>query len=102
MRCIRLQGIDGRNTGGERCALRSGRPSSTLRVMTLEDRQRDEGSIEHPTRSRPLTVVEQQHGDYCGQSGSNKSNLVGAIMSPDDTLAALVTPIRQRENNQVM
>lgn len=92
MSCIRLQGIDGRKTGGERCALRSGRPSSTLRVMTLEDRQRDEGSIEHHTRSWPLAVVEQHHGDYCGQSGSNKSNLVGA-MSPDDTLAALVTPI---------
>lgn len=38
MSCVRLQGFNGRDTGGKRCGLRSGRPSSTLFVMTLAER----------------------------------------------------------------
>ena len=59
-----LVGNQRAETGRERCALRSGRP---LFNPVHDDAWLPAVRFEHPTSSRTLAVVEQHHGDFCGQ-----------------------------------
>jgi hypothetical protein len=73
MSCI-VQGIDGRNTGGKRCALRSGRPSlQPLFMVMLEFRQTD---FDIPRALGRLQSLNSITGIVVVNAESNPSGLV--------------------------